>query len=77
MPGLAGAPNVYSVPRNNIPVALKFVEDHWGQLRPEDFSVLRQLQDNPSAYLQQLRRLQQRLTPLKGNPLRPDLRRGE
>ena len=68
-------PNVYSVRRNDIPAALKFVEDNWGHLRPEDFTVLRQLQDRGTDYMRQLNVLQARLKPLHGSPLRPDLRR--
>jgi hypothetical protein len=70
-------PNVYSVRRNDIPAALKFVEENWGQLRPEDFTILRQLQDNPLAYMQQLNALKNKLKPLKGSPLRRELRRGD
>ena len=73
---MSGKPNVYSIGRNNIPAALRFIEEHWGQLRPEDFTILRQLQDHGLEYMTKLKALKQRLEPIKGSPLRVPLRSG-
>jgi hypothetical protein len=62
--------SVYHVPRNNIPVALEFVKAKWGQLRPEDFSILYKLQDDPSALRRELDQLFDALRPTHGAPLR-------
>jgi|MudIll2142460700_1097286.scaffolds.fasta_scaffold00031_9 hypothetical protein len=63
-------PNVYALRRNDVDGALAFIEQHWGNLRPEDFSVLRQLQTNPTEYLRRLDVLEKKLLALKGQPLR-------
>jgi hypothetical protein len=63
-------PNVYALRRNDIEGALAFIEQNWGQLRPEDFTILRQLQTNPAEYLRRLDVLEKRLTATKGDPLR-------
>jgi hypothetical protein len=62
--------SVYQLDRNDVAGALAFVRANWGRLRPEDFSILRQLQDKPTKYLRALDELEAELLPRKGKPLR-------
>ena len=53
--------NLYGLPRNNVKLAVQYVEEQWGKLRPEDFTILAKLQDNPKQMLDALAKLQQRM----------------
>ena len=56
-------PNVYALRRDDIAGALAFIEQHWDNLRPEDFAIIRQLQTHPAEYLRRLSVLEKRRSP--------------
>lgn len=57
---------IYSLDRNDIEGALRYVAHHWGELRPEDFTTLDRLQDQAGEWRRRLAKLARRLTKQEG-----------
>lgn len=52
---------IYNLPHNNTAAALTFAKQHWHELRPEDFTTLARLQDDPAALFNGLAKLERQL----------------
>jgi hypothetical protein len=60
---------IYRLDRNDIESALRYLEAHWGELRPEDFTTLDRLQDQPGEWRRRSAELARRLAAEQGPAL--------
>ena len=61
-----GSFSLYALNRNDIAGALRYVRQHWDELRPEDFTTLDRLQDHSVEWRRQLDELVTKLQAEKG-----------